>query len=176
MGEQLSVPAAWIIAAADALNQHGSWTGRVHLHKHLFIAQVLGLADPPFKFVLYDYGPYSFELDEQIVDLELFGQLLRSYPQPGYGPKYEPSLQGRNSAQLRPEEQEALERVASELGRRSSKDLELIATCLWMKKRENKSDNTAVVSAVHEVKPRYSEPEITNALREAEKLEESLAA
>jgi uncharacterized protein YwgA len=168
--------APWVLAAADALNRHGSWTGRIHIQKHLFITQVLKLAAPPFDFVLYDYGPYSFDLDDEIVDLELFGYLSRSYPQPGYGPKYEPTLQGLKVAgRLSREDTSAVDRVATELRDRKSQDLELIATCLWIERKDGVSDPNAVVTRVKEVKPKYDEEAIRRSLNNAHALAESLA-
>ncbi|HUU98585.1 MAG TPA: hypothetical protein VM487_22860 [Phycisphaerae bacterium] len=169
-------PASWVLTAVDALNRHGSWTGRVHVHKHLFITQVLGLAAPPFEFVLYDYGPYSFDLDDKIIELELLGHLSRSYPQPGYGPRYEPTLQGLELARtLRPEDRTAVEGVARQLRDRKSQELELIATCLWVERKDGISDPTRVVSRVQVVKPKYDEETVRRSLSDARALAESLA-
>ena len=170
-------PASWVLTAVDALNRHGSWTGRVHIHKHLFITQVLGLAAPPFGFVLYDYGPYSFDLDQAVTDLELFGYLTRSYPEPGYGPRYEPTLQGLEVARaLQENERQAVERVAKQLGDRKSQALELIATCLWFERNEGVSDRAEVVKRVKLVKPKYDDDAIHRNLDDARALAEALAA
>lgn len=167
--------AAWVAAAATALNHYGSWTGRVHIHKHLFITKTLKLGDPPFEFVLYDYGPYSFDLDQTVTELELFGYLMRSYPQPGYGPRYVPTLQGLEWVQgLEASELLAVKRVAQELGNRNSQALELIATCLWFEHRENVSGDDQVVQRVQQAKPKYDEPTIRGRLEEAHAVAASL--
>lgn len=171
MAQSKPDPGAWILAAADALNRHGSWTGRIHIHKHLFITQVLELANPPFEFTLHDYGPYSFELDEQIVDLEMFGHLDRSYPQAGYGPRYEPTPQGLAIAQgLAHPDTIAVNRVAEELRDRKSQDLELVATCLWVQRREKITDPAEVVKRVQRAKPKYDEKTIERSLKDADAL------
>lgn len=46
----------WVAASINALNRAGSWTGRIHIHKLLFVLKSLGLADPPVRFELYQYG------------------------------------------------------------------------------------------------------------------------
>jgi uncharacterized protein YwgA len=138
---------------------------------------VLDLAQPPFEFELYDYGPYSFELDEKIVDLELFGYLTRSYPKAGYGPRYEPTLQGLQVARsLRPSEFKVVERVAEQLGDRKSQDLELIATCLWFERKEGVKNPAAVVARVKQAKPKYSEVAIRRSLGDAHAIAKALAA
>jgi uncharacterized protein YwgA len=137
---------------------------------------VLNLAQPPFDFELYDYGPYSFELDERIIDLELFGHLTRSYPKPGYGPRYEPTLQGLEIARsLQPSESQVVERVAERLGDRKSQDLELIATCLWVERMERVKSPAAVVARVRQAKPKYDESTIRRSLDDAHALAKSLA-
>lgn len=169
--------ARWAVAAADALNRHGSWTGRIHIHKHLFITQVLNLAHPPFEYVLYDYGPYSFELDQEIVNLELFGLLSRSYPKAGYGPRYEPTPPGLALAQnLGPHKGQAVERVAQHLGDKKSQDLELIATCLWFDYKEQVRSVNDIVTHVQQIKPKYAEAAIRKGLDDARALAHSLAA
>ena len=148
----------WVLAAVDALNRNGSWTGRVHIHKHLFITQVLELAAPPFGFVLYDYGPYSFELDDKIIELEMFGLLNRSYPQPGYGPRYEATAQGlARAAGLPDSERAAIGNVAERLGKRKSQELELIATCLWVEQIEHLTGDDDIVRRVQAIKPQFAE-------------------
>lgn len=168
--------AAWVAAAADALRRHGSWTGRVHIHKHLFMTQVLRLADAPFEFVLYNYGPYSFELDAQIVDSELEGILSHSYPKPGYGPSYEPTLRGLELADsISPELRTTINRVAKELRDRNSQDLELIATCLWMERKENILDEPRLVERVKQVKPKYDVPKILEAIENSRTIASALS-
>src|SRR5258706_15657637 len=85
---------AWVAAAIRALRDRHSWTGRIHIHKLLFILRALGLAKPPFRFELYQYGPYSFGLDAVIADMDLDGTVSREYPKAGYGPKYQLSQEG----------------------------------------------------------------------------------
>jgi uncharacterized protein YwgA len=167
---------AWVVAAAVALNQYGSWTGRVHIHKHLFITQVLGLAAPPFNFVLYDYGPYSFELDQTVTNLELFGRLTRYYPQPGYGPRFAPSIEGLKClSSLGENELRTVWRVAGQLRDRRSQELELIATCLWFERKQGVSDVEEVVRKVAQAKPKYEDKIIRQRLDETRELVKSLA-
>lgn len=175
MSQEVTNRAPWITAAALALNKHGSWTGRMHLHKHLFVTQVLGLARPPFEFVLYDYGPYSFDLDREIVDLEMMNHLARSYPQPGYGPRYEPTAHGFAHVNSLPEsDRDAINRVAKQFGNRKAQDLELIATCLWVERKEDITDDDALVTKIQKIKPKYDEPTIRDALANARALRDAL--
>lgn len=167
-------PDSWVGAVVDSLQRHDSWGGRVHAHKHLFILQTLELAEPPFEFRLYHYGPYSSELDDTFGEMEMLGLLDREYPMPGYGPKYSvvPGFKPRLSEQ----DSAAVDQVARALGNRSSKELELIATCLWAWKREKISKDDEIVKWVAEVKPQYGEDEIRGQLSEARQIEKQLAS
>ncbi|MCG3126487.1 MAG: hypothetical protein CHACPFDD_01323 [Phycisphaerae bacterium] len=167
----------WILGAIHELNKSGSWTGRIHVQKHLFISQILGVARPPTEFVFYDWGPYSFDVDREMVDLELFGLVSRCYPKAGYGPKYELTALGVDRmGALDQSNRSAIERVAHKLGSRPSQDLELIATCLWVKIREQITDRDPIVKRVHELKPKYDSEQIMAQLRNADELEQTLPA
>ncbi len=167
--------APWVVAAARALKKNGSWTGRVHLHKHLFVTQVLRLANPPFGFLLYDYGPYSFDLDREIIELELTGRLGRWYPQPGFGPQYEPTAQGLAlEASLDSASRDAIDRTAQALGARKAQELELIATCLWVEKIEQIRDDENLIPRVRQIKPKYGEVAVRSALEDTRALSDAL--
>lgn len=169
-------PGSWVLAAAHALRQNGSWTGRIHLQKQLFIARSLGLANPPFEFVLHDYGPYSRDLDEEVLELELRGSLDRCYPRPGYGPRYQPTPQGIEEAESLPGgDRKAIGRVARALGSRNSQELELIATCLWVEHEENLTEASQIVARVLTLKPKYNKEAAQSALEDARKMARELA-
>ncbi len=166
---------AWIAAAVQALRRTGSWTGRTHLHKHLFVVQTLQLADVPFEFELHHYGPYSFELDAAVAEMEAFGDLDKEYPQPGYGPSYELTEFGNEAlAEFSQQELEAAKSIANRLQNLGSSDLELIATCLWVEVREKHDDPHTIVPRVQEIKPKYSLNQVNWALDKARELRTSV--
>jgi uncharacterized protein YwgA len=166
---------AWVAAAAKSLAGTESWTGRTHLHKHLFIVNALGLAEVPFEFELYHYGPYSFELDSAVAEMEAFGELDKCYPRPGYGPSYETTELGKEAlAELSPEEVAVAANVASKLAQFDSADLELIATCLYVEVIEDENDDNLIVPRVKEIKPKYPVAQIEWALGRARRLREEL--
>jgi uncharacterized protein YwgA len=166
---------AWVAVAARKLGRAGSWTGRTHLHKHLFIVKSLGLAKVPFEFELYHYGPYSFELDGVVAEMEAFGDLNKTYRRVGYGPSYEATALGKEAiAELDPEEVSAAKAVAAELAPYDSADLELIATCLFVEIIEGETADELIVPRVEVIKPKYSVSQIERALKCARKLRDHL--
>jgi uncharacterized protein YwgA len=174
--DQHKAPKAWVAAAVQALRERDSWTGRIHIHKLLFIANVLGLAKPPFKFELYQYGPYSFGLDAVIADMDLDGDISREYPKPGYGPRYELSEDGAAlRTLLRDTDANAIKRVADQIQSLKGNDLELIATCLWAERKERVEGDEQIVARVREIKPKYSELEVRRSLASARAMTKSLS-
>jgi uncharacterized protein YwgA len=166
---------AWVAAAVSALRERGSWTGRIHIHKLLFIVKVLKLAKPPFKFQLYQYGPYSFGLDAVIADMDLDGEISREYPNPGYGPRYELSTEGANLRKLlSSSDAKVIQRVADQLKRLNSTDLELVATCLWVEQKEHIAGEEQIIGRVREIKPNYTESQIGTNLSTSRKIVKSL--
>jgi hypothetical protein len=153
---------AWIAGSVKKLNDVKSWTGRIHIHKHLFLTQVLELAEVPFQFELYHFGPYSFQVDYVIADMETFGELDKQYSKPGYGPRY--FTTDLADAELSPGDEDALQRVADQIRTFNSSDLELIATCLWVERREGETDDQVIIDRVKEIKPKYPAPQIRTAL------------
>lgn len=123
---------------------------------------------------MHDYGPYSFDLDEEIAKLEWTGRLDHTYPKAGYGPRYEPTPQGRAAVKLSADAATALGRVAGFLGQRNSQSLELLATALWVEKRQEITAEEGIVSRVRELKPKYDEEQVRVGLEDARKLVASL--
>jgi uncharacterized protein YwgA len=151
---------AWVLRAVDELRRNGSWTGRTHLHKLLFMADRLLDVAQPFQFELYRFGPYSYELDEHLRLLEGVGLVDREQRREGYGPSYV-ARQGWESAiaehlSTGSTDLAKLARIAQELGSLKTADLEVIATCLWAARDEGISDDSAIVDRVLQLKPRYA--------------------
>lgn len=167
--------AAWIAAAVHELRERGCWTGRIHVHKALVLAELSGLIQVPFEFQLYTYGPYSFEVDQCFSEMETFGVLQKTFPRAGYGPRYGVTQIGlRNASKLPQRDRAAIGRVASEIAKFDSRQLEVIATCAWVADRENRKDDDEIIKRVIALKPRYSEAEVRQRLRQARRLLENL--
>lgn len=157
----------WVLHAIECLNDKGSWTGRVHIHKLLYITKELLTEKVPFSFELYRFGPYSFDLDEHLRDLATFGAVSATIVDEGYGPKHEVSAAAKpilthDHGSFSRDQLHSLQRAANAIGNRPSGDLELIATCLWVEREENIVDPDKVIARVKVIKPRYDIETIAN--------------
>jgi uncharacterized protein YwgA len=167
--------AAWVAQAVQSLRSRDSWTGRIHVHKLLVLLYLSKLAEPPFDFEIYRYGPYSFELDEVIRQMTSLGHLRKEFPRKGYGPRYSLSSIGNQDLEhLEKPTRDTIDRAAEQIKGFTSKNLELTATCWWVSDKENLDSDDAIVHRVHILKPHYDEAEIRQSLSRFKELKDHL--
>lgn len=118
----------------EKLREQGSWAGETHLQKAAYFLQAMLGVPLGFRFTLYKYGPFSFDLRDKLAEMRSTGQ-LELVPQPApYGPQLRT---GRGVAQLRKRFPRTLrtfdpqlDYVANELGGLGVGALERLATAL----------------------------------------------
>lgn len=161
--------AAVVTELADRLREAGSWCGETHLQKACYFLQQLLGVPLEYEFILYRYGPFSFELREELVEMRADG-LLELRPAPPYGPGI---LATEASAELRSQFPKTLSRygeainyVAGRLGDKWVTDLESLATALYVHEEEKRDSVDSIASRMRELKPRISEEEAESAASE----------
>ena len=153
-------------SAIRALNESGSRTSRTHIQKLLYFANVWNIGNvPPFEFVLYDHGPYSFELDRTLLLMESFNAFTRVADPDGFGSRYSVEGEGKEEVSSAP-----LIRLAKWLGPLGVRDLEARATCEFLRNEGSKDVRTHI----KRIKPHLSEDEIAEALSGIEKMRKEL--
>lgn len=86
-----------LLKLIEKLRDHGSWCGETHIQKGGYLLKSLCLIPLQFDFVLYKYGPFSFELMDHLSGMRA-ERLIRLVPQ-AY--PYRPSIEeGDNSSVL----------------------------------------------------------------------------
>ena len=60
------------------LREAGSWCGETHIQKAMFFLQELMHVPFEFKFILYRYGPFSFDLRYELTAISADGMLKGS--------------------------------------------------------------------------------------------------
>ncbi len=127
---------ALIAALADELRANDSWTGETHVQKATYFLQDLLGVPADFEYVLYKYGPFSFELREHLTAMRALG-MLRLVRQPApYGPTLETTPAAsqlhvrfpKTIRKYRPQ----IEFVGEELGGLGVGSLERLATALYV--------------------------------------------
>lgn len=162
-----------VALAIRMLNEVGSWTGRMHIQKLVYLAERLLDLDTDYEFVLYQRGPYSFDLDEDIRLLRSI-QAVDIVPSPPYGPKYMLTRSGESLAGQSPipsQKAEKLRQLAGLLGAKPARDLELLATCLYVIGEAERSDEEAI-ERVRGLKPHFTAATVNGGLQEVRDLQQ----
>lgn len=141
------------LSAIAALNEVGKGESRTHIHKLLYFAQRWGIVEETFPYSLYLHGPYSYDLDQELLELEAFKKVKKFRDPAGYGARYK--VDGI-------EVSEQLKRLAQWLGPKSTRILEALATAEYVEE----ADESKCVAAVREVKPHLTEAEVRAAVDE----------
>jgi hypothetical protein len=160
---------ALIMAVIESLRKHGSWTGKTHLQKALFLLSAAHPKYVPFQFVLYKHGPYSFDVEPELEEMKSYAAVVAE-PVPGYGVVLKPgSMAGfpARKAPLRPRILQAVDDICRFVNTKKVTELEPIATAAWIRVREKISDPKMVAERLHALKPHI---QVADALRADETL------
>lgn len=141
----------------EKLRAHESWAGETHLQKAVYFLQTMLGVPTGFKFTLYKYGPFSFDLRDKLTEMRGSGQLeLLVQPAP-YGPQLEvgpgaSQLRKRFPKTLRAHEAQ-LEYIAARLGGLGVGALERLATALLVTDEAPKATVEERAEQLHAYKP-----------------------
>lgn len=161
-----------LLALLASMAEEESWCGETHVQKCAYFLQE-GLGVPlGFKFILYKYGPFSFDLREALG--ELWGDyVVEMKTVPGYGPSIGLTESGRSLRDRLRKHADPYQReigfVASRLSKRGVMELERLATALLVRgEREGTIQDRA--RRLVELKPHVSESDARQAVEEVEAL------
>jgi len=156
---------AVILAVIEHLRANGSWTGKTHVQKSLFLINETSNPRIPFDFVLYKHGPYSFDVETELEQMKSYAA-VKAEPVSGYGVVLKPDMNAelvKQMAKLTDNEARHIADVCRFVGGMGVTDLEKVATSAWVRNRENIVDPKQVALRVNELKPHISLEEASNA-------------
>lgn len=148
----------FILRTIESLKENGSWTGKTHVQKSLFLLEASSRVEVPFQFVLYRHGPYSFEIEEELELMRSYGAIALE-PILGYGVMLQRGQMAdfvKREASLRPEEECAIREVCQFVGRKVVAELEKVATAAWIRSREGLTVPDSIAHRLHFLKPHIS--------------------
>ena len=124
--------ASVLVSFVESLRENESWCGETNIQKAAYFLQELLEVPLGYKFVLYKYGPYSFELSEELTSLCADSFLDLQIRDSRYGPSYVPGgmrdfLFERFPKTLR-RFQDQIDFVSVRLGNKHVPELERLAT------------------------------------------------
>lgn len=154
----------------DSLRKYGSWAGETHLQKAAYILKEMYNVPLGNAFVLYKHGPFSFDLRDELAQLQAAGQ-IQVEPQPApFGPKLGISSVGHNllkRLEYRWEPyKDQIEQVAQWLSGYGVKKLEQLATALYVVSELPQEDASAWQNRLQKYKPHVSDGDAQAAIAE----------
>ena len=128
--------AALVAALADKLCEQGSWCGETHLQKATYLFQEMLGVPLEYEYVLYKHGPFSFDLRDELTEMQAT-EILTVVPQPRpYGPRL---FTGEGAEQLRRRFPRTIRKydpqlqfIAEEVAAKGVTALERLATAYWV--------------------------------------------
>lgn len=158
------------------LEKQGSWCGETHIQKSAYVLNNLFQTFEDFEFILYKYGPYSFDLNS-----ELASMLADGFLKLGTGEKYGPKFTSGSLAWFLTKHLETMEYnekqfefVAEHLGSKTVKELEPLATALMLATKV--TGDQAVAELLRKKKPHIDEPTAVQAVIDSNNLRKLAAA
>lgn len=164
---------AILLSLIENLKTRGSWCGETHIQKATYLLQELMEVPLGFNFILYKYGPYSFDLSEHIVSMRADSliRLISNYP---YGPTLAPGelveqVKGRCLKTLgKFEAQVAF--AANQLGEKRVADLEALSTALYIYLNESETSPEGRIERLKKIKPHIDTDLATSATKDLDDL------
>jgi len=156
---------ALLLQVIKELNSVGSWSGNTHIQKTVNLVQSL-LGQEIYEFTIYRYGPYSFELRddlERLVNVEL---VKRTFNDHGYHYKItKRGLEYLQNAKFSRKTTNVIKEIASLFGKAPTHVLELFSTIDYTLTKLNTDNDEFIVEYVKKLKPHFSEKVIRKALK-----------
>jgi hypothetical protein len=160
---------AFVMELVEGLRKTGNWCGETHVQKTIFFTQLLSDQPPPFKFVLYKHGPFSFDLSETLSVMGALRYLEDEVPDPRYGPRLKPNsdaitLLRQKFGTLAVNRKAEIEFVVEKLSNYGVAMLERLGTALYFTKQEPIQESLLRAQKINEVKPHISQIEALKAI------------
>ena len=169
---------AMLLLLDKEMLREGSWCGETHIQKGTFLLQELLSLESDYQFVLYKHGPFSFELRDDLSEMQADGLLNLVARQQGYGPSYLPSGEADEFLTRYPRTTSRFEApvklIAKKLGDRGVAELERISTALFIKNRSELTSIRDRAAELVRLKPHISASDALTATEDVDRLVEGV--
>lgn len=148
---------ALIAALANELRAEGSWCGETHLQKATYVLQEMLDVPLGFQHILYKYGPFDYELRDELAIMRADGFIEMQQVQ-GYGPRL--GVTNGANRQLLDRWPKTIKRyrarmqfVAKRFRNRGVGELERLATALWVRRERPTATLEEQARRLNSIKP-----------------------
>jgi len=158
-----------VLELISELKKVGSWCGETHIQKSTFFLEEMLDVPLGLDFIMYKYGPYSFDLNDDLTALRAYNYLFITSQDP-YGVTYnlkddENKLKKFYNKNIE-EYSKQIFAVAEYFGSKTVVELEKLATAYFINKKEGINDNNEIAKRLHEKKPHVNIQDAEIAVRE----------
>jgi len=155
----------FLLHIINKLSSKGDRSGETNIQKLIYFIIRGGLAELPYKYRLHNYGPYSFDLKDELKYMENARMVLKIPDPSGYGFKYIPNKEmpfvKESLKELRlefPKIDEAIDKFK----KYHAKRLGLLATFMYVYQKHKIEDDDKLIRIVGEIKPMFNKWELEN--------------
>ena len=170
--------AALISEMLDRMIERGSWGGETHLQKCLFFLQSMRGVPTDYVFQLYKYGPFSFDLRDELVHLQAEGMVQLDPRSASYGSSLKTSEASQTLRRYFPKTLDkygrAIDLIADHFGKLNASELGKLATAYYFHLEDTDRSDEDVGKKVNAVKSYISVMEGAEAARRIRKIAESV--
>ena len=170
---------AIVLSLVEALREHNSWCGETSIQKATYFLKEALKVPLDYTFVLYKYGPYSFQLTDDLTALRADGVLDLELRDPRYAPSYFPGRMSKFIHKRMPNTiaryEKQIDFVARKLGEMNITELEKIATALYVLQENHRKSSKGEAHRICDLKPHISLLEARAAINQVRKFVEEAA-
>jgi uncharacterized protein YwgA len=156
-----------LCALIRALRENESWAGQTHIQKAVYLLKNLTDVPLDFGFRLYRYGPYSFDLRDEVSFLTE-RKVLKATPHEPYGLRFSVGEECVTGAEQKFARQ--IEFVGKTVGKRNIGELEALSTALLVTLDSPESNSEERLAKLKVLKPRISDSLAKDAIEEIDAL------
>ena len=166
-----------LLELISELKNVGSWCGETHIQKSAFFLEEMLGVPLELGFIMYKYGPYSFELSDDLTALRAYNY-IDLMPLEPYGVTY--SLKDEENKLKKfyekdiEEYSEKIFSIAETFGNRTVVELEKLATAFFVYNNENIEDAEEIAKRLNEIKPHVSIQDAEKAVEEMLEIRENI--
>jgi len=152
----------------DKLHSKGDRNGETNIQKLAYFIIKAKLAPLDYDYVLYNYGPYSFQLKDDLTYIEESRMVCKEPDSSGFGFKYIPNYEMDFVDETLKETrfQSKIDQLIIKFRQIPAKNLGLIATYMYIYDKNQDIDDENLINAVHNIKPMFNKFELENMLKE----------
>lgn len=165
---------ALLTVLIEKLHAKGSWCGETHIQKTVYFGQELLEIPMEFKFILYKHGPFSFDLRNELTEMQADGLLESETKTPLYGASLILTNRGKSIQKsynnVITDYKEKLNFIVDELGGKNVIELERLATALYIKIKHSDEDDNSIAERINTIKPHILISDAKNAVMELNKI------